>query len=845
MNELLYKLAAIQQAQKNNANDMPHREVLDLLKQHHGVVAAHSTGSGKTLLSLKAMQQTGGNTLAITPASLVGNMHKEIAKHNIQVKPDVMSYEAAANRADELAKKHYDLVVLDEAHKIRNPDSSRTRAIRKITESANNRLLLTATPDYNSPRDMNTLVNTAAGKKVLPENQQEFDKKFLKSTLEMPSMREMLHGAYPHMEKTYHVPHKAKRLLRDYVHQYDATKSPEAQKHFPSVEEHDVPVEMSHRQKRVYEYYESQLDPVTRWRVKHGLPVEKRDARRLNTFSSSLRQVSNGTQSFSKHPEKEPVSPKIRTAAEHVHDRYRNDPNFRGVVYSNYLESGVSPYSQELKKRGIPHQILTGSLSKPKRDEMVKKYNNGESPVMLISSAGAEGLDLKGTKLVQIMEPHFNDSKLAQVRGRAARYMSHDHLPQEERHVDIENYISTRRHGGMTIDEYLQGMSHKKKTQSEKTMKIIDRPRKKMEKTAEGMVMSGSNSGMPPSPMSASTMMPSKTSVYGGLAGVALLGGVAPVATTAAKGAASLAAVRGASKAGVASYLKAPSMKRNGKGERELDWGAGARHEGRMAASEFVNGYNGAPMKTNVATHTALGAVAPELGALRREGYYHGQRMRQAVEKGLIKPEHVPFVNGRMDYNNLIPSDPRVKQLMESTQNFMGKISGKPYSQAAGRLRRNSLVNMARGALDQTKKGFKVTKDTTLNRILKSHKGGSYAAAAGGLAPGVVGLASGDLYGAIGGLGESAGQVGTTWGMDHNLPEINIGKRIKSRSENMVKREFKKARKEGPPTGNWEALKRHMKNLGGTFMGSPLATDALQGARDVGALAHGASKIGR
>ncbi len=201
------------------------------------------------------------------------------------------------------------------------------------------------------------------------------------------------------------------------MHQYDATKSPEAQKHFPKVEEHDIPVHMSHRQKNIYEYYERQLNPITAWRVKHGLPMEKRDVQRLNTFSSSLRQVSNGTQAFSKHPEREPTSPKIRTAAERLHQRYKEDPNFRGVVYSNYLESGIQPYSQELKKRGIPHQILTGSLPKAQRDEMVKKYNSGESPVMLISSAGAEGLDLKGTKLVQIMEPHFNDSKLAQVRG--------------------------------------------------------------------------------------------------------------------------------------------------------------------------------------------------------------------------------------------------------------------------------------------------------------------------------------------------------------------------------------------------------------------------------------------
>jgi hypothetical protein len=49
---------------------------------------------------------------------------------------------------------------------------------------------------------------------------------------------------------------------------------------------------------------------------------------------------------------------------------------------------------------------------------------------------------LKGTKLIQVLEPHFNQSKITQVVGRGARYGSHAHLPENERKVHVEHYQS-------------------------------------------------------------------------------------------------------------------------------------------------------------------------------------------------------------------------------------------------------------------------------------------------------------------------------------------------------------------------------------------------------------------
>jgi hypothetical protein len=58
-----------------------------------------------------------------------------------------------------------------------------------------------------------------------------------------------------------------------------------------------------------------------------------------------------------------------------------------------------------------------------------------------ISSAGAEGISLKCVRQVHIMEPHWHNVRLEQVKGRAVRICSHAELPVEERNVSIYTYV--------------------------------------------------------------------------------------------------------------------------------------------------------------------------------------------------------------------------------------------------------------------------------------------------------------------------------------------------------------------------------------------------------------------
>ena len=63
--------------------------------------------------------------------------------------------------------------------------------------------------------------------------------------------------------------------------------------------------------------------------------------------------------------------------------------------------------------------------------------------IMMITKSGSEGIDLKNTRFVHIIEPYWNIIRLEQVVGRARRICSHQDLPEEFRTVQVFLYLST------------------------------------------------------------------------------------------------------------------------------------------------------------------------------------------------------------------------------------------------------------------------------------------------------------------------------------------------------------------------------------------------------------------
>jgi hypothetical protein len=91
--------------------------------------------------------------------------------------------------------------------------------------------------------------------------------------------------------------------------------------------------------------------------------------------------------------------------------------------------------------------LVPPELVKVLREMYPNKNNNmGEIiKVFMITASGAEGLDLKNTRYVHLMEPFWNFVRIEQVIGRAVRICSHKNLPEEFRTVEAFIYKGSKK----------------------------------------------------------------------------------------------------------------------------------------------------------------------------------------------------------------------------------------------------------------------------------------------------------------------------------------------------------------------------------------------------------------
>lgn len=473
------------------ASDKPEKEkphvirALSKLDKENGVLLDHSVGSGKTRLFLKAVEKAqaqnkdkNARSLIVAPASLVTNIDREVKKHKLKIdlsKVDAMSYEKAVLDADKLRKNKYLIAIADEGHRLRNFETKRHIELSDIFQDANKRVIATASPAYNHVSDIAPLVNITAGRKILPEGKKEFEEMYVNTGDEPTPILKRILGAEPKEKHTLKNKKQLGEILNKYVDHYNLEDDPEAAKHFPKKTESVIEVPMSKTQMGLYKYYENNLPWYLKLKVRGNLPLDKRDSAALNIYSQAIRQTSNSVKPFM--PNYDETSPKIMAAVDSLHKKHKKNKNYKGLVYSTYMNAGVKDYSNELSKRGIEHSVYHGGLSREQKDAIVDKYNSSDRHVLLVTSSGAEGLNLKGTRHIQVLEPHFNAEKIKQIVGRGTRYKSHDHLPEKDRHVEVEHFHSTfpdtifGKSTEYSIDQYLH---HNAKTKDDVSKQLRD-----------------------------------------------------------------------------------------------------------------------------------------------------------------------------------------------------------------------------------------------------------------------------------------------------------------------------------------------------------------------------------
>ena len=452
---------------------LPHQE--DALRKLDGVnsiLLYHGMGSGKTLTALEASDKLKRKATIVGPASLKDNFRKEKKKHKSKGRFSYFSYHKPPK------KKEHPLVIFDEAHLMGQLASQRSRYPDEI--QGEKEIFMTGTPLRNRPSELIPLMR-GLGIDV-PRDAKKFKEKYVKEEKIYPSLfSRVFRGVKPGVKYDVKNLDQLASLLEGKVHYHRPSL-----KGYPKVKEESVSVPMSKVQLDTYREMMKQ-HPSLAYKIKYGLPPSKSESARLNAFLSSSRQVSNTPVAFNESATSKDA-PKLNKATEEIEKRVKNDPNYRGVTYSNYLASGVDAMAKRLKSKGVPYAEFTGRLSDKDKKQIIEDFNEGKYKHLLLSGAGSEGLDLKGVKLMQILEPHWNKPKLDQVKARAVRYKSHEHLPDSEREVVIQNYKSVlpketglrrwfsrlrKSKKKLSTDEYLYNLSAQKHQFNEQFLDVL------------------------------------------------------------------------------------------------------------------------------------------------------------------------------------------------------------------------------------------------------------------------------------------------------------------------------------------------------------------------------------
>lgn len=143
---------------------------VEFLRDHKKCLLADEPGSGKSRMTIGLVNECPEirKVLILCPASLRLNWHQELAKWLIEPLTvlEVVSYDSAwrAGHFQRLIDQPFDLVVMDEAHYIKNDESKRSMAAQALAKSAPRVVLLTGTPVENVPSDLFPLLHTLVPK---------------------------------------------------------------------------------------------------------------------------------------------------------------------------------------------------------------------------------------------------------------------------------------------------------------------------------------------------------------------------------------------------------------------------------------------------------------------------------------------------------------------------------------------------------------------------------------------------------------------------------------------------------------------------------------------------------
>ena len=405
------------------------------------VVLADDMGLGKTIQTIAAaelLRRRRGirKVLVIAPASVKYQWKSEIERFSdlsVQVvdgktrkrerlygQPqffNLINYELVLNDLERIQALEPDLIVLDEAQRIRNWETQTARSVKQL--KSRYAFVLTGTPLENKLEELYSVVEFVDGRLLGPAF------RFLQDHVDTDEKGKLLgyrglHSIHERLEPVL------LRRTRD-----------EVLKQLPERTDQVFRVPMTPEQADPYREQHDILATLMRKWERQGWLSEV-DTRRVLCCIQNMRMLCNSTFLFDKETNH---SPKLDEFREIIRELAVEEGR-KVVVFSEY-ERMTRLAGEALSDLGIEFASLHGGIPTPQRGALMQRFREDPKCMVFLSTdAGGVGLNLQSASAVINFEPPWNPARLEQRIGRVHR-MGQAH-PVQVVHMLTEGSIEER-----------------------------------------------------------------------------------------------------------------------------------------------------------------------------------------------------------------------------------------------------------------------------------------------------------------------------------------------------------------------------------------------------------------
>lgn len=379
------------------------REAVDFITHAGGrVILADEMGLGKTIEAIAYVSLVSKKTLVISPSNVLYKWEAEckkwIPEHTVAVYPTgkgelgnenihIMSYGIMTSRFDQLKEVEYDAIILDEAHLVKNSKAMRTRVTKALVKMGIPHVLfLSGTPFMNRPSELFPMLNMldpVGFSNYYTYAQRYCGAQYMGGVWYFPP-----NGATNLEELGERVKYLLlRRTKKDVLHD------------LPDLTRTSIPIETSNMKD-----YKRALKDLKSWLKENNKEVLNPE--HILTRLNSLRQIVG--------------KGKIDAALE-LAESVLNDG--KQVVLFCHHKEVLAELVDRLPVSQDNIGVISGDVPSKKRQELVEKFliQNSSLRAMIITVAGAEGIDLYSASDIIFVEREWTPAKEEQAESRLHR----------------------------------------------------------------------------------------------------------------------------------------------------------------------------------------------------------------------------------------------------------------------------------------------------------------------------------------------------------------------------------------------------------------------------------------